>query len=85
MKDNIDIIEKFIRSNKKDFAQIMTFGTLKKLKFIEFPKKGLIELNPIIKKINKLSGGILLIDYGYLNSNNSVSYTHLTLPTKRIV
>ncbi len=70
MKDNIDIIEKFIRSNKKDVAQIMTFGTLKKLKFIEFPKKGLIELNPIIKKINKLSGGILLIDYGYLNSNN---------------
>ena len=71
VKDNINIIEKFIRSNKKDFAQIMTFGTLKKLKFIEFPKKGLIELNPIIKKINKLSGGILLIDYGYLNSNNS--------------
>ena len=71
VKDNIDIIEKFIRSNKKDFAQIMTFGTLKKLKFIEFPKKGLMELNPIIKKINKLSGGILLIDYGYLNSNNS--------------
>ena len=70
VKDNINIIEKFIRSNKKDFAQIMTFGTLKKLKFIEFPKKGLIELNPIIKKINKLSGGILLIDYGYLNSNN---------------
>ena len=48
----------------------MNFGTLKKLKFIEFPKKGLIELNPIIKTINKLSGGILLIDYGYLNSNN---------------
>ena len=71
VKDNINIIEKFIRSNKKDFAQIMTFGTLKKLKFIEFPKKGLLELNPIIKKINKLSGGILLIDYGYLNSNNS--------------
>ena len=61
----------FIKSNKKDVAQIMTFGTLKKLKFIEFPKKGLLELNPIIKKINKLSGGILLIDYGYLNSNNS--------------
>ncbi len=71
VKNNVDIIEKFTRSNKKDVAHIMTFGTLKKLKFIEFPKKGLIELNPIIKKINKLSGGILLIDYGYLNSNNS--------------
>ncbi len=71
VKDNISINEKFIRSNKKDLTQIKTFRTLKKLKFIEFPKKGLIELNPIIKKINKLSGGILLIDYGYLNSSNS--------------
>ena len=71
VNDNVDITEKFIRSNKKDFAQIMTFGTLKKLKFIEFPKKGLIELIPIVKKINNLSGGILLIDYGFLNSNNS--------------
>ena len=71
MKDNISVIEKFIRSSKKDLTQIKTFGTLKKLKFFEFPKKGLIELKPIIKKINKLSGGILLIDYGYLNSSNS--------------
>ncbi len=71
VKDNIDIIEKFIISNKKDVSQIKTFETLKKLKFIEFPKKGFLELNPIIKKISKLSGGILLIDYGYLNSNNS--------------
>ena len=71
VKDNINIIEKFIISNKKDVNQIKTFGTLKKLKFIEFPKKGFLELNPIIKKISKLSGGILLIDYGYLNSNNS--------------
>ena len=71
VKDNISVIEKFIRSSKKDLTQIKTFGTLKKLKFFEFPKKGLIELKPIIKKINKLSGGILLIDYGYLNSNNS--------------
>ncbi len=69
--DNINIIEKFVKSNKKDVAQIMTFETLKKLKFIEYPKKGFLELNAIIKKISKLSGGVLLIDYGYLNSNNS--------------
>ena len=71
VKKKIDIIEKFIKGNKKDIAQIKTFKTLKKLKFIEFPKKGFLELNPIIKKISKLSGGILLIDYGYLNNNNS--------------
>jgi NADH dehydrogenase [ubiquinone] 1 alpha subcomplex assembly factor 7 len=71
VKNNIDVIEKFVRSKKKDVAQIMNFGTLKKLKFIEFPKKGFLELNPIINKISELSGGILLIDYGYLNINNS--------------
>ena len=71
VKNKIDIIEKFIKGNKKDIAQIKTFETLKKLKFIEFPKRGFLELNPIIKKISKLSGGILLIDYGYLNNINS--------------
>ena len=38
---------------------------------IEYPKKGFLELSKIIKKISKLTGGILLIDYGYLNSNNA--------------
>ena len=71
VKNKINIIEKFIKSDEKDMTQIKKFETLKKLKFIEFPKKGFLELNPIIKKINKLSGGILLIDYGYLNENNS--------------
>ena len=71
VKNKINIIEKFIRSKKKDIAQIKAFETLDKLKFIEFPKKGFLELNPIMTKISKLSGGILLIDYGYLNINNS--------------
>ena len=31
---------------------------------------GISELSKIIKKIKKLSGGILLIDYGYLNVKN---------------
>ena len=34
------------------------------------PKLGFEELNKIIKKINHLSGGILLIDYGYLGELN---------------
>ena len=70
IKNEVDVNETFIRSNKRDIAQIKTFKTLKKLKFLEFPKKGFLELDPIIKKINKLSGGILLIDYGYLKSDN---------------
>ena len=83
VKNKIDIIEKFIKGNKKDIAQINTFQTLKKLNFIEFPKKGFLELNPIIKKISKLSGGILLIDYGYLN-NNSSSTIQAVMNNKKI-
>ena len=43
---------------------------MKKLKFIEFPKLGFRELTKIIKKISKLNGCILMIDYGYLKPNN---------------
>ncbi len=71
IKNKVGIVEKLAKSNKKDIAQINSFETLKKLKFIEYPKRGFLELNPIIKKISKLSGGILLIDYGYFNGNNS--------------
>ncbi len=71
IENKFDINETFIKSSYKDKAQIQSFKTLKKLKFIEYPKKGFLELNPIMKKILNLSGGILLIDYGYLNSNNS--------------
>ena len=38
---------------------------MRKLKFIEYPKLGFLELDKIISKIKILSGGILLIDYGY--------------------
>ena len=31
------------------------------------------------------SGDMLILDYAYLVDHNAVSYTHLTLPTKRIV
>ena len=55
---------------KKDIKKIKTFKVLKKNKFIEFPKLGLEEMDKIVKKIKKLSGGILLIDYGYLDVIN---------------
>ena len=51
--------EKFIKGSKKDKAQIKTFETLKKLKFIEFPKKGFLELNPIIKMLFMMKKVIL--------------------------
>ena len=61
------VFKKASISNKKI---IKSYKTLKKLKFIEFPKLGFDELKKITKKISKLKGCILLIDYGYLRSNN---------------
>ncbi len=67
-KNKID--EFYKKASDKDIMQIKKFRILKNLKFIEFPKLGLVELNKIIKKISKLKGGLLLIDYGYLVPKN---------------
>ncbi len=67
---NKKIIEVYKKGSSKDVLKIKKFKTLKNLKFIEFPKLGLEELNKIIRKISSLSGGLLLIDYGYLKKNN---------------
>ncbi len=61
------INEIYLKASKKDIYKINTFRTLNELKFIEYPKLGFLELDKITKKIINLNGGILLIDYGYLN------------------
>ena len=67
-KNKIDEIYK--KASYKYISQIKKFKILNNLKFVEFPKLGLDELNKIIKKISKLEGGLLLIDYGYLKAKN---------------
>ena len=67
-KNKIDEIYK--KASNKDVLQIKKFKILRNLKFVEFPKLGLIVLNKIIKKISKNGGGLLLIDYGYLIPKN---------------
>ena len=67
-KNEIDEIYK--KASNKDILHIKKFKILKNLKFVEFPKLGLNELTKIIKKISKLEGGLLLIDYGYLKPKN---------------
>ena len=77
------LFEKYYSLNKKnkveeifkkalynDVLLIRKFKIFKNLKFIEFPKLGLDELKKIIKKISRLEGGLLLIDYGYLKPKN---------------
>ena len=62
--------ETYRKASLKDCADIKSYKTLKNLKFIEYPKRGFEELEKIIENISKLNGGIMLIDYGYLNLLN---------------
>ena len=68
-KDN-KIQEIYKNAKKNDVKILKMFESLKNLEFIEFPKFGLNELKKIIKKISKLNGCILMIDYGYLKPSN---------------
>lgn len=70
LQKNFKIKEVFKKASGEDAKIIDSFKTLKNLKFVEFPKYGLDKLDQIIKKILKLKGCLLLIDYGYLGPNN---------------
>tara|TARA_Y100000591_G_C21823069_1_gene694848 strand:- start:549 stop:1613 length:1065 start_codon:yes stop_codon:yes gene_type:complete len=67
---NKKIKEVFKKASSHDLFLIKSFKTLKNLKLIEFPKLGFIELKKMIKKILRLRGCILIIDYGYIKSKN---------------
>jgi len=71
-KNNIKEI--FKKASRKDTSNINSYKSIKKLKFIEFPKYGLEEIRKIIRKILQLRGCLLLIDYGYLKpvSQNTI-------------
>ena len=60
----------FKKASFNHIKMIKSYKTIRNLKFIELPKFGLDELNKVIKKILKLNGCILMIDYGYLTPNN---------------
>ena len=67
---NYKIKEVFYKALKNDIKILKSYKSLKKLHFIELPKLGFQELKKMTKKISKLTGCILIIDYGYLKSNN---------------
>jgi NADH dehydrogenase [ubiquinone] 1 alpha subcomplex assembly factor 7 len=64
------IKEILLKASLKDFNKIKSYKALGDLKFIEYPKKGIDILDPILNKIKELNGGLLLIDYGYVKKNN---------------
>ena len=70
---NKKIKEIFVKASKNDIKILKSYKSLKKLNFIELPKFGFEELKKITKKISKLKGCVLMIDYGYFKSNNQNS------------
>ena len=75
--------EVYQRAKIEDIKEIKNFRVLKDLKFIEFPKLGILEMNKIVKKIKKLSGGVLLIDYGYTKLLNK-STIQMVMQNKKV-
>ncbi len=65
-----EIHETYRKARPGDISILKSFKVLNGLKFIEYPKLGFLELDKVVHKISSLSGGILLIDYGYLNIIN---------------
>ena len=68
-----DKFDKFIlkKVSAKTLKKLKKLGLLRKKGIIEYPQKGLKILESIVKKINKLDGGILLIDYGYTKARGN--------------
>ncbi len=56
------------RTNIKNIERILKFEVSKNQSIIEYSPKTFKYLNTILKKIEKNNGGILIIDYGYLNA-----------------
>ena len=94
---NSNIYEKFIcfknnrfkkfifkKISKKTLKKFKKLGLLRKKGIIEYPKKGLQLLDLITKKINKLNGGILLIDYGYIRAQGKDTLQSLKSHKKNV-
>ena len=71
LDDNSKINFFFKKTDSKTIKELKKFKLLKNQSFIEFPKKGLKELDLITKTIKRLNGGLLLIDYGFLKQSNN--------------
>ena len=69
--ENSSKISTFLKkADLKTTIELKKYNLLKEQSFIEFPKRGLAELDIIINTIKKLNGGLLLIDYGFSKQQN---------------
>ena len=85
IKLNNGKFEKFIfkRTTKKIINNLKNLNLLKKDGIIEYPQNGLNILDSLTKKVLKLGGGILLIDYGYMKSEGKSTLQSLKSQKKK--
>tara|TARA_Y100000992_G_C21229909_1_gene474939 strand:- start:23 stop:1069 length:1047 start_codon:yes stop_codon:yes gene_type:complete len=74
----------FKKVSKKILKELNDLSLLEKNGIIEYPQKGLNILKLIVKKIRELKGGILLIDYGYINPQSNDTLQSLKSQKKNI-
>tara|TARA_A100001015_G_scaffold286612_1_gene355506 strand:- start:3493 stop:4548 length:1056 start_codon:yes stop_codon:yes gene_type:complete len=67
----------YTAASYNDIQNIKKYKCLKKSNFIEYPKIGFELLERVTKKISVNTGGILLIDYGYIDPLNKSSIQSL--------
>ena len=73
LENNSKIVTFFKKANLKTIVELRKYNLLENQSFIEFPKQGLATLSLIINTIEKLNGGLLLIDYGFLKQQSKDS------------
>jgi|TARA_B110000259_G_scaffold186521_1_gene237964 NADH dehydrogenase [ubiquinone] 1 alpha subcomplex assembly factor 7 len=66
LEDNSRIKTFLKKTNLKTIKKLKKFNLIKDQSLIEFPEQGLKELDLVSSAIKRLSGGLLLIDYGFL-------------------
>jgi NADH dehydrogenase [ubiquinone] 1 alpha subcomplex assembly factor 7 len=71
LENNLKIKTFLKKTDLKTIKELKKFDLHQNQSFIEFPKQGFKELNLITNTIKKLSGGLLLVDYGFLKQENN--------------
>ena len=69
--ENNSVIKTYLKkADSKIIFKLKQYNLLENQSFVEYPKQGLAELDQILNKIKKQSGGLLLIDYGFLKQKS---------------
>ena len=83
LENNHKIRSFFKKIDSKESVEIEKYNLFKKNNFIEYPKQGFGELDIILKKIKKLNGGLLLIDYGFLNAKKKHKFSSVNKKSQK--